>query len=215
MEEKNNVIDLTKYLKTKIEPSKLMAHIPKIEDRSEQLTKRSFAFAMDIVFISMIKTAINLGLAIFLDHVIDLVQMSFTQKYMLSKSIMYFDYFLTFAIFIGYFSVGFYSFDGKTFGKKLMKLVAVPNNYIDDPEEQDFQMTWRQALMRSFGYLGCYLSFGVLFALPFARKDRKSLSEIMSDTTVITEVELYKIFLFKSEHKEELTIDTESIQKAA
>lgn len=201
------VVDLKHYLNKKIEPRKLQVNLDFLEDRGKNLHKRSFAFALDIFTIGVLKVGTVFSYAKFLETMV--VDLTFSQKYQLQKALTYFDFFLTFAIFFGYFTFCFYTLNGKTLGKKLMKLTVITNNYMNNPDEHDFKMTFGQAFMRTLGYLVSYLSFGIMFALPFLRSDQKSLSEIFSKTTVLTDIEFYKHFILRNKTQEVIKVDIE------
>lgn len=203
MEDKK-VVDLKSYLNKKIEPRKLQVNLDFLADRDKNLYKRSFAFALDIFIIGTIKVGTVYTYAKFLDGMIG--GLNFSQKYQLAKALGYFDYTLTFLIFFSYFTFCFYSLSGKTLGKKLMKLTVVSDDYMNNPDEHDFKMSFKQAFNRTAGYLVSYMSFGVLFALPFLRKDHKSISEIFSKTTVITDMEFYQHFIMRNKTQEVIKI---------
>jgi hypothetical protein len=206
------VINLKDYLHKKIEPRNLVSKTQCLEARSENLYKRSFAFALDIFTVGLIKIGVTYTYASFLQFFI--ADLDFSQKYQLVKALNVMDPLITLSIFFGYFTFCFYALGGKTLGKKLMKLTVITNDYFHEPDKFDFKMSLKQALLRTTGYLASYLSLGILFALPFMRKDNKSLSEIFSKTMVLTDVEFYNHFILTNKTEEVLQVDVEEIRAA-
>ena len=70
------------------------------------------------------------------------------------------------------------------------------------------EMTLLQAMKRSITYIVCAMSGSILFAIPFLRKDRKSLADIISKTNVFLDEE-------KSALPIELTVKPEEIPAVA
>jgi uncharacterized RDD family membrane protein YckC len=209
--EKNesNVIKIKDYLHKNIESKKLTtAKVTNIweqlSNRKEKLIKRSLALGIDIFSIGVIKVLLVFSYATFISTM--LTGLDFSQRYQLHKGLEFFDYFLTLCVFIGYFTGSFFIFKGKTLGKKLMKLTTVKTSYIENHNQTNFELTFKQAWHRTAGYLACYLTLGSLFALPFFRDDQKSLAEILSHTTVISEEEMYQLFLEKNQAPEVVQI---------
>jgi uncharacterized RDD family membrane protein YckC len=100
------------------------------------------------------------------------------------------------SIMFSYFSIFYFVTNGKTFGKMLLGLKVQTDNE---------EMTLVEAMKRSAAYTFCSVTGSFLFALPYLRKDKKSLADLISKTTVVldempeTKPELA---LAEEEHKE-------------
>jgi uncharacterized RDD family membrane protein YckC len=82
---------------------------------------------------------------------------------------------LTFA----YFSLFYFLTNGHTMGKSFFGL-RVKN-------EDDSEITLNQSIYRALGYFTCAMTGSFLFALPFIRKDEKSLADVFSGTFVASD----------------------------
>jgi hypothetical protein len=92
------------------------------------------------------------------------------------------------------------------------------SDLINNINHWNYELTAKQCFMRTMGYLASTLTFGVMYALPFMREDRKSLSDMWSGSTVLSEADFHQLFLYKSEYRESLYIkmpaSQEQVQKA-
>jgi uncharacterized RDD family membrane protein YckC len=208
----NNVVDLKKYLAKKVETNKLVqpqAWPIQLEDVS---TKRALAFGIDVMIIGFIKIVFSLSYTHYLNSFF--YNLNVFQQIEAVNQMRLLDISFTAFCFISYFTLTHYLMEGKTVGKKIMKLVAVNNNYLSLKNNWDNQLSLAQCFLRTSGYLAAYFTLGVLFCLPFLRKDKKSLSELFSSSTVISTSDFHRIFLAKSESNNVIEIDLEQIKAA-
>jgi uncharacterized RDD family membrane protein YckC len=83
---------------------------------------------------------------------------------------------LTFA----YFTIFYFVTNGKTMGKTLFGLKVM---------SEDGEITLKQSMQRAAAYFACAMFGSFLFALSFIRKDKKSLADVFSGTTVTYDLE--------------------------
>lgn len=82
---------------------------------------------------------------------------------------------LTFA----YFSLFYFLTNGHTMGKSFFGLRV--------KTEDGSEMTLNQSMYRAIAYFTCAMTGSFLFALSFIRKDEKSLADVFSGTTVVSD----------------------------
>jgi uncharacterized RDD family membrane protein YckC len=80
------------------------------------------------------------------------------------------------SLMFSYFSVFYFVTNGKTFGKMLLGIKV---------QSENNEMTLVEAMKRSFSYIFCAMTGSFLFALPYLRKDHRSLADIFSKTNVV------------------------------
>ena len=73
--------------------------------------------------------------------------------------------------------------NGKTPGKILFRLRVVP---ADNPMNL---LSFTESIKRTFGYMFCYLTGFVLFAIPYFNKNRSGIPDMFSNSKVLTEQE--------------------------
>ncbi len=86
--------------------------------------------------------------------------------------------------YVGYFFCCYLLTEGHTLGKSIMNL------RVHRPHEHHGALTPREAMMRTWGYLMCYMSAGLLFAIPVLSRSQKGLPDWLSGTIVSDEEEL-------------------------
>ena len=148
------------------------------------MRKRVLAFCVDLYAILIIKVMMTLAYTSFFKSFFFQLP-AYKQKQMI-EGIQWLDLLTTPIVFFTYFVLSYFSGEGKTIGKLMFKLTVVRPDL-----KNDYFPTIKEALMRTLGYIVCYMTLGVLFLLPFIRKDRKSLSDIFSNTSVWSDQELY------------------------
>lgn len=89
--------------------------------------------------------------------------------------------------YFGYFFLCLILTKGHTLGKSIMGLK------VHRPHEPFSELTPMEALMRTSGYLVCYLSLGTLFLIPILSRSKKGLPDWLSGTIVSSEEELLEI----------------------
>jgi uncharacterized RDD family membrane protein YckC len=87
---------------------------------------------------------------------------------------------ISMAIFtFAYFSLFCFLTNGHTLGKSIFNLRVKSNN--------GSEITLNQSILRTLGYFTCILTGDFLLALSFIRKDEKSLADVFSNTSVVSE----------------------------
>lgn len=137
------------------------------------LKKRVYAFTTDFFIIVLTNYFLmaaftNLLRTVFF-HLPIRAQMFLIQKLTIMSSVTLMS--LTFA----YFSIFYFVSNGRTMGKTLFGLKVV---------SAEGEMTLKQSMQRSISYFTCAMMGSFLFALPFIRKDSKSLADLFSNTSV-------------------------------
>lgn len=89
--------------------------------------------------------------------------------------------------YFGYFFLCLILTEGHTLGKSIMGLK------VHRPHAPFTELTPMEALMRTSGYLICYLSLGTLFLIPILSRSKKGLPDWLSGTVVSSEAELLEI----------------------
>lgn len=154
------------------------------------LKKRVYAFCVDLYVIVGIKLMITFAYTSFFKSFF--FQLPQQKQQRLLDSLMIVDLSVTPIIFFSYFLLSYYSGEGKSLGKLFFKLTVAQNEL-----EKDYLPTFRQALLRTIGYMSCYLSLGTLFFVPFFRNDRRGIPDMLSGTKVYSDHEIYLQFVEK------------------
>ncbi|MFA6238304.1 MAG: RDD family protein [Bacteriovorax sp.] len=143
---------------------------------SDILKKRIFALTTDFFIVVVTNYFLMASFTNFLKtvffHIPLRAQIFLIQKLGLMTSVS------MMSLMFAYFSIFYYVTNGHTMGKSLFGLKVV---------SPDGEMTLKQAMQRSVAYFACAMLGSFLFALPFIRKDDKSLADIFSGTSVVFE----------------------------
>lgn len=158
--------------------------------KNQVLKKRVYAFCVDLYIIVGIKLMITFAYTSFFKSFF--FQLPFKKQQHLLESLMMVDVAVTPLIFFTYFLISYYSGEGKSLGKLFFKLTVAQNQLT-----KDYLPTFKQALFRTLGYMACYLSLGTLFLMPFFRKDRRGLPDLLSGTQVYSDQVIYLEFAEK------------------
>lgn len=142
------------------------------------LKKRVQAFTIDMMIIVVTNYALVKSFTHFLRVVF--FHLPITSQMFLIKKFNMFNSISILSIAFAYFSIFLYVTNGKTFGKMILGLTV---------KSENGEITLPEAMKRSFTYIACAMLGSVLFALPFIRKDQKSLADIISKTTVVSDYE--------------------------
>jgi uncharacterized RDD family membrane protein YckC len=182
------------------------------------LPVRVTAFGIDIFMVGIIKIAISISYAIYVQTFFD--TLDFSQQVYLIHILDGIEVMVAGFVFLSYFTLCFYFMEGRTVGKHLLKLRAVKSDFVADNSNTDLHYSLQDAFMRTLGYLVSYLTLGILYALPFVRKDKRSLADMFSKSIILTNDEVYNVFAYKTKNIyrkaiEESNTDTEVDQKAA
>lgn len=146
------------------------------------LKKRVQAFTADMFIIVVTNYALTTAFTRFLKtvffHFPIKTQLFLIHKFNMINSVT------QLSIMFSYFSIFYFVTNGKTFGKMLLGLSV---------QSPAGEMTLFESMKRSFSYILCAMTGSFLFALPFLRKDQRSLADIISKTTVISDEEKAKV----------------------
>lgn len=93
-----------------------------------------------------------------------------------------------FIVFFGYFIFSYYLGEGKTPGKHFMGISAYPQRF---QEDGDIQLTLKESFLRTLGHI-VSLIFIIPFAVCLLNKEKKSVSDFISQTELLSDEELAK-----------------------
>jgi len=146
------------------------------------LKKRSYAFTMDLFFITLINKGIIFTYVNFLETYLYQLPSSFQMS--INQKITQVNNLSLLFIFWGYFLFSYYMGEGKTPGKLIFGIK------VHSPHRADDHLSFKEAFMRTGGYfVGCFTGM-FLLAVPFLRKDAKGIPDFLSHTHVVSEDEL-------------------------
>lgn len=144
----------------------------KKDQNSPSLEQRIFAFAIDTFLFSALNIFVIVAFASFGDHLFSYFGVSKAPQ-LFKANLQAFYLFSTPMVFLSYFTFSLYMMNGKTLGKMVNKTQVV-----SDKEHLDF----KTCLLRSCGYLFCFLSFGLFFVPNFFRQDQLGLPDMLSNS---------------------------------
>jgi uncharacterized RDD family membrane protein YckC len=168
---------------------------------------------VDFSSILVIGAAIQTSYIMFVNEFLYSLKFQAKSALILENSPVQFSVFLL--SFTAYFLYSLYIMDGQTFGKKVFKLRAVKDDFIFDEEIEDSEITLRESFRRTMGYLACYMSFGAFFIFSVMSEDNRGLPDYFSGTRTVSEDLIESIKLSKSQEKEAVIIDIESLRDIA
>ncbi len=149
----------------------------KIEDK-EMLKKRTYAFSVDFALILVLNKAAVLSYTNFIRTIFYQLAPQTQHKILLSYDYVQFS--TLWIVFWSYFVLSYYLGEGKTPGKIFFGLQTFSSKTNDG-------LTLTESLVRTMGHFVCLVTGLFLFAMPFLRKDQKSLADIISETWVSKE----------------------------
>lgn len=212
MKNDEKVVYLTDYIKTE---ENIITLTPKekteysIEPKSF-LTKRVFAFGIDLATILLIKTSLHTAYALFINQFFSPLS-SYQRASMIQGNISL--HVLSFlAIYTSYFLYTAYILEGKTLGKMTLGLRVVSESFIQNHSQQDFHISLKDSIRRSIGYLLCYLSFGTFFIFNFSSEDKRGLPDYLSSSRTVSDDWLNKTLEKRNYEAEIITIDIHSLE---
>lgn len=214
MKKQNNLIQLSHYIeqRKKIVPIDFYAQAQSIENQ-KILTKRFWAFTIDILSILLIKTAIDISYTVFIKNFYFFL--SIKQQNHLAFGNLPLQWSVTMIIFWTYFVFCHYTLEGKTFGKMFMKLRTINDEFIFNQEVQDYTPSLSCALRRTFGYFVCYISFGTFFSFSFFSEDQRGVPDYFSGTRTVSDEWLFGMIHHKQYQSQVINISIRSLQNVA
>lgn len=156
------------------------------------LKKRVQAFTIDMFIVVLANYALMTSFTQFVKTIFFYFPIR-TQLFLIQKLNMINSVSLL-SIMFAYFSIFYFVTNGKTFGKMIFGLTV---------KSSHAEMTLTESMKRSFSYLLCAMTGSFLFALPYFRKDKKSLADLFSKTSVGTEDEKSEVKIDLLENYEE------------
>lgn len=215
MNEENKVIHLSHYLKNnqKIESVNLDSKLEILDQPEANRSKRVAAFAIDFFAIAVINSSIHAAYALFVNQF--LYAMKTQSRVMLLGDSLALQIGIFILLFGAYFLYCGVVLEGKTLGKKIMKLSIIQEAFVVNHLENDYHISMTQAAQRALGYMLCYLSCGTFFIFNFASEDSRGLSDYLSGTRTVSDNWLAQMLEHKEYASEEVTIDIRSLNKAA
>ena len=91
----------------------------------------------------------------------------------------------------------------------------VNDHFIHDVDEKNYKLTLSQAAKRAFGYLTCYLTFGIFFIFNFASEDKRGLADYISSSRTVSDRWLKEMIEYKLHQREQLSIEISSLSVSA
>lgn len=162
------------------------------------LRRRTFSFFVDLFCVLLTTRLLMASYISYLKTFMYL--MGEKTQYVLTSQMHKVEFSVITVVFFGYFFLSYYMGSGKTPGKILFRLRVVPTN-----SEEDL-LSFTESIKRTAGYLFCYLTGFVLFAIPYFNKNRSGIPDMFSGSKVMTE-EAYQALLKEKKaevEKEEL-----------
>ena len=211
----NNVIKLTEYVERK-------KQVPTFDGdeftyfdlkKDHIMLRRVGAFGADFFIILTLFNMMQVGYAQFVNAV--MVPMSSAQKSALISESLGLNITLFGITYLAYFFIANYIYGGQSFGKKWMKLKVINEGYIYFKDVQEYDLTFSQALRRSFGKFLCYASFCSFFILNFINEEKRGISDMVSQTRVVSEEWFNGFKANKVYDLEDVKIDINSLDRAA
>lgn len=211
-DDQNNIINLHTYIKNKRKINSIDCFSIAITNE-KILAKRISAFVIDLFTIILLKTAIDVSYAIFLNNFYFFLNLQ--QQNTLSSGNLPMHWTITMIIFWTYFIYCHYTLEGKTFGKMAMKIRTINDEFIFIQKFKDYTPTLKMAFRRTLGYFVCYLSFGTFFGFSFFSEDQRGVPDYFSSSRTVSDEWLHSMINFKEYQAEIIYIDIKSLKKVA
>jgi uncharacterized RDD family membrane protein YckC len=159
---------------------------------SAPLMTRMQAFLTDIFFLLVLRIGV---MGAYSDFAKTFFSQYAPEKYdLMIENMVAMEPMIGLVLFYGYFTFFYYVTQGKTPGKAIFKLTVISNDYLEGNLYHKAP-TLKEAFFRANGYMMCYATAGLLFLLPFLRKDKRGLQDMVSATSVIDDKQLYQYFI--------------------
>jgi uncharacterized RDD family membrane protein YckC len=154
-------------------------HLTQQKPSDEGLLKdRSYAFITDLFLIGIINRAIMFTygnfVRTFFYQMPYSVQKSFNEQMVQATSLSFI------VVFWGYFLLSYYLSEGRTPGKIIFHLK------VQSPHTHEGHLSLKSCVLRTLGYFVALPSFFALLAIPFFRKDKKGIPDMLSNTFIMS-----------------------------
>ncbi len=157
---------------------------PTKEERVSLFSKRTWAFAIDLMCIILLNKAVIFSFQNFLRTFY--YQLQYSTQFMLEQNMGNIAGVTFIIIYFGYFQASYYMGEGKTPGKHFMGLSVYSSNFVNTGE---LHLSLKESFMRTVGHL-ISIVFIIPLAMPLLNRKRKSLSDLLSQTEIITEEQM-------------------------
>lgn len=185
------------------------------------LKDRSYAFFTDIFLIGIINRAIMFTYANFIRTFF--YQMPYSVQKSINDKMFEMNTLSFLVVFWGYFMLSYYLSEGKTPGKIIFHLK------VQSPHTHEGHLSLKSCMMRTLGYFVSLPSFFALLAIPYFRKDKKGIPDMLSNTFVMSVKEERYIESLEDEIRvaqvtqlfpedpisKDISTDTEKVKKAS
>lgn len=167
-------------------------------DPKQLLKSRTYAFTLDLAFVLILNKAVTLSYTNFIRTIFYQLAPHTQQKILLSFEFVQFS--TLWIVFWSYFVLSYYLGEGKTPGKMIFGIQTFS-------KKSNEGLSLSQSLVRTMGHFVCMISGLFLFALPYLRKDQKSLADLFAETWVSKEsssqnLELVPVVIEEQEHQD-------------
>jgi uncharacterized RDD family membrane protein YckC len=152
------------------------------------LKKRSYAFAIDILFIVIINKGLMYTYISFLKNFF--YQLTISSQLVLEENMTNVFSVSLFIVFWGYFFMSYYWAEGKTPGKQLFGLKVHSPNFKYTGE---YRLSVMECFARTMGHLITCLFYGLFLVIPFITKSKKGIPDWISQTTIVTDEQMKHI----------------------
>lgn len=150
-------------------------------DKKQLLKSRTYAFTLDLAFVLILNKAVTLSYTNFIRTIF--YQLAPQTQHKILLSFEYVQFSTLWIVFWSYFVLSYYLGEGKTPGKMIFGIQTFS-------EKSREGLTLSESLIRTMGHFVCMITGLFLFALPYLRKDQKSLADIISETWVSKESQI-------------------------
>ncbi len=213
MNNDNNIIHLSDYLDNS-EPIKIVDHLE--SDFSAMfpkanLIKRGTALCLDLFTLMVLNVGVHNGYNLFVSEFLS--ALNYHGQYKLIQGNMFFSGSVYLVLYFSYFLYCNYILNGKTFGKMILGLTVVKEEYVHNLNTLSYDLSLKDCVRRSMGYLGCLLSFGVFFIFNFASEDNRGLPDYMSGSRTVSDKWLKQMRDFKASHQQQVIIDISKLDR--
>jgi uncharacterized RDD family membrane protein YckC len=140
------------------------------QKKRKKLSRRFYAFAIDIILITFINKLCLLAIYQEFSNIFPSIFDGKLFQYISNFSAVSF-----MTVFITYFLTSYYLSNGQSLGKFLFNLKVY---------NKKGQLSFVDCGLRTLGYFTCYITGSLAFVLPFLRKDQRGLPDFFSKTYV-------------------------------
>ena len=143
-----------------------------------EIKDRSYAFFTDLFLIAIINRAVMFTYANFLRTFF--YQMPYSVQKNISEKMIEMNTISFLIVFWAYFLLSYYLSEGKTPGKIMFHLK------VQSPHTNEGHLSLQSCIMRTLGYFISMPTFFALLAIPYFRKDKKGIPDLLSNTFVMS-----------------------------